>query len=152
MTDFELALLFSEYLNTANFVFSNYMAVLFAMLTASYFLAHRMGRWVAALFLILFTIGAIMSGSGVLFAFTDFFNLGVHIHEQTGTEPGALGWLGPAGPGGEAMASMPMMVGIMLLVSYVGSIGFFFVVRHNRIHAETKAGAVAAEPSDEVSE
>ncbi|WP_417495423.1 hypothetical protein [Maricaulis sp.] len=152
MTDFEQALLFSEYLNTANLVFSNYMAVTFAMLTASYFLAHRMGGWVAALFLILYTVGAMLSGSGVLFAFTDFFNLGVHIHEQASQNPGALGWLGPAGPGGAAMASMPMMVGIMLLVSYVGSIGFFFVVRHNRILAEGKPDARDDPAADEAAE
>ena len=32
MTDFERALLFSEYLSTANFIFSNFMAPVFAYL------------------------------------------------------------------------------------------------------------------------
>lgn len=32
MTDLELALLFSEYLNAANFIFSNFMAPVFAYL------------------------------------------------------------------------------------------------------------------------
>ncbi|WP_420434202.1 hypothetical protein [Hyphobacterium sp.] len=146
MSDFELALLFSEYLNAANFVFSNFMAVVFAMLTASYFLAHRMGRWVAVLFLSLYSIGALMTGSGVLFAFTDFFNLGVHIHAHAASDPGDLAWLGPAGPGGEAMASMPAFVAAMLLTAYFGSIGFFFVVRHNRIHAKDEDDT--AKPGD----
>jgi len=150
MTDFELALLFSEYLNAANFVFSNFMAVVFAMLTASYFLAHRMGRWVAVLFLGLYTIGALMTGSGVLFAFTDFFNLGVHIHEQAAGDPGALAWLGPTGPGGDAMASMPAFVAGMLATAYIGSIGFFFVVRHNRIDAQDKADTATPDADDEV--
>jgi hypothetical protein len=136
MTDYELASLFVDFLNTANFVFSNYMALLFAMVTASYFLAHRMGRGIAALFLGLYTVAALMAGSGVLFAFTDFFHLGVHIHETTRGDAGELGWLGPAGEGGAGMAHMPALVLAMLLVTYAGSIAFFFVVRANRIHAD----------------
>ncbi len=147
MTDFELALLFSEYLNAANFVFSNFMALVFATLTASYFLAHRMGRWVAVLFLALFSIGALMSGSGVLFAFTDFANLGVHIHEQA-VGSTDLAWLGPAGPGGAGMSAMPGMVGAMLLIAYVGTIGFFFVVRHNRMDRVTQTD-MSVSPTEE---
>jgi hypothetical protein len=132
MSDFELALLFSEYLNTANFIFSNFMALVFAMLTASFFLAHRMERWVAILFLALYSIGAIMTGSGVLFAFSDFAALGVHIHE-TARQSADLAWLGPAGAGGAGMGAMPVMISILLAVAYLGSLGFFFVVRARRI-------------------
>lgn len=139
MTDYELASLFADYLNTANFVFSNYMALLFAMVTASYFLAHRMGRWVAVLFLVLYSIAALMAGSGVLFAFSDFFHLGAHIHESTRGDAGDLGWLGPAGASGAGMANMPLLVAGMLLTTYLGSIAFFFVVRANRIHVDGAA-------------
>ncbi|MDG1416462.1 MAG: hypothetical protein P8P99_01530 [Maricaulis sp.] len=149
MSDFELALLFSEFLNTANFVFSNFMTMVFAMLTASYFLAHRMGRWVAALFLGLFSIGALMAGSGVLFAFTDFANLGAHIHAQAAATPGDLAWLGPAGPGGENMDRMSTFVAVMIATTYVGAIGFFFVVRHNRIHAKSETDKNPADVADD---
>lgn len=132
MTDFELALLFSEYLNTANFIFSNYMALVFAMLTASFFLAHRMELWVAIIFLMLYTIGVVMTGSGVLFAFSDFAALGVHIHETAaGSED--LAWLGPAGPGGAGMGAMPVMISVLLAFAYLGSLGFFFIVRRRRM-------------------
>ena len=142
MSDFELALLFSEYLNTANFIFSNFMALVFAMLTASFFLAHRMERWVAALFLLLYTIGAVMTGSGVLFAFSDFAALGVHIH-QTAGQSADLAWLGPAGPGGAGMGNMPVMISVLLAVSYIGSLGFFFVVRAKRIDRPEPDGETA---------
>ncbi|WP_291841749.1 hypothetical protein [Maricaulis sp.] len=132
MSDFELALLFSEYLNTANFIFSNFMALVFAMLTASFFLAHRMERWVAVLFLVLYSIGAVMTGAGVLFAFTDFAALGVHIH-QTASQSADLAWLGPAGPGGAGMGLMPVMISTLLVMTYFGSLGFFLVVRRRRM-------------------
>ncbi len=132
MTDFELALLFSEFLNTANFVFSNFMALVFAVLTASYFLAHRMERWVAILFLCLYSIGALTTGMGVFLAFSDFASLGVHIHNSAGGSED-LAWLGPAGPGGAGMAALPAIVGILLVLTYLGSLAFFFVVRRRRM-------------------
>ena len=138
MSEFEKALLFSEFLNTANFVFSNYMAMIFAMLTASYFLAHKMGRWVAVLFLALYSIGALMAGSGVVFAFTDFANLGQHIHQTSG-QSSDLGWLGPATDRGEDMGRLPGFVLFMTLATYIGSMAFFFVVRFNRLHATQKS-------------
>jgi hypothetical protein len=142
MTDFELALLFSEFLNTANFIFSNFMALVFAMLTASFFLAHRMELWVAVLFLVLYTIGVILTGSGVLFAFSDFAALGVHIHEAAaGSED--LAWLGPAGPGGAGMAAMPVMIAVLLTLTYLGSLGFFIIVRRKRIASPDGAEADA---------
>ena len=133
MSDFEKALLFSEFLNTANFVFSNYMALIFAMLTASYFLAHKMKRWVGAIFLMLFSIGALMAGSGVLFAFTDFANLGAYIHHSTNGAASELSWLAPAGESGAMMSRMPYFVALMTFGAYVGSICFFFVVRYGRM-------------------
>lgn len=133
MTDFEKGILFVEFLNTANFVFSNYLAVVFAMVAASFFLAHRMTRSVAALFLIMYTIGALMTGSGMVFAFTDFANLGVYIHETAPEGGGDLRWLGPTGPGGSGMGNMPTLVTIMAITAYLASLVFFFLARHQRL-------------------
>lgn len=139
MSDFEKALLFSEFLNTANFVFSNYMAMIFAMLTASYFLAHKMNRWIVVLFLVLYSIAALMTGSGVIFAFSDFASLGTHIHATSQGAESDLSWLGPTGPGGATMLHLPMMISIMVVIAYLGSLGFFFVVRFNRLHEKDDA-------------
>lgn len=133
MTDYEKASLFVDFLNTSNMVFSNYMAVVFAMLAASWFLAHRMSRMVAILFLVLYSLGALMSGSGVIAAFTDFANLGVFIHETAQNDAGELQWLAPARPGGAGMGTLPVFVSIMVLSTYAGSIVFFFLVRKKKL-------------------
>lgn len=138
MSDFEKALLFSEYLNTANFIFSNFIALVFAMLTASFFLAHKMGRVIAGLFLLLYTVGALMTGSGVIFAFTDFANLGAFIHQTGSGVDSDLSWLGPAGPGGANISSLPVFVMFMTGVSYVGSIAFFFIIRYRHIQSDVE--------------
>lgn len=133
MTDYEKASLFVDYLNTSNMVFSNYMAVVFAMLAASWFLAHRMSRVVAILYLVLYSIGALMSGFGVFAAFTDFANLGVFIHQTAQTDGGELRWLVPAGPSGAGMGALPVFVAIMVLATYAGSVVFFFLVRRKKL-------------------
>jgi len=147
MTDFEKGILFVEFLNTANFVFSNYLAVVFAMVAASFFLAHRMTRSVAALFLIMYTIGALMTGSGMVFAFTDFANLGVYIHETAPEGGGDLRWLGPTGPGGAGMGNMPILVTIMAIAAYLASLAFFFLARHQRLAKDGPSNTSEPDPS-----
>ena len=147
MTDYEKASLFVDFLNTSNMVFSNYMAVVFAMLAASWFLAHRMSRLVAILFLALYSLGALMSGFGVFAAFTDFANLGVFIHQTAQAEGGDLRWLAPAGPGGAGMSALPVFVAIMVLSAYAGSIVFFFIVRRNKLDLqESRDDGATASP------
>ena len=59
MTEAEKAQLFVEFLGAANVVFANYMTLVFAMLTASWFLAARMSRVIVGLFLCLYTLSLI---------------------------------------------------------------------------------------------
>ena len=137
MSEYEKASLFVEFLNTANFVFSNFMALVFAMLAASFFIAHRMSRRVAALFLALYTVGALMMGFGVFAAFSDFASLGVFIHETAPPDGGDLRWMGPTGLTGKQMGALPVFVGTLVLLAYAGSIVFFFLVRRRKLENDT---------------
>ena len=133
MTEYEKAALFVDFLNTSNMVFSNFMAVVFAMLAASWFLANRMSRLVAILFLGLYSVGALMCGFGVVAAFSDFANLGVFIHQTSPADGGDLRWLAPAGPSGAGMGALPILVALMVGSAYIGSIVFFFLVRRKKL-------------------
>lgn len=132
MSEFEYGVLFVEFLNTANVVFANYMALVFAGLTASWFLARRMTLAVAICFLALFTLGTLAIGTGVFFAFADFFALQSHLLDQ-GSPTGALTWLGPLRTGGTAGLGViqAMMAGI-LVFGWAGTIAFFWIVRASR--------------------
>lgn len=132
MSDFEYGVLFVEFLNTANVVFANYMALVFAGLTASWFLADRMTRAVAVCFLALFTLGAAAIGMGAYFAFADFFALQVHLVGR-GDPSEALSWLGPLRLGGAA--PLPVIQGLMatiIVTSWAGTLAFFWIVRRTR--------------------
>jgi len=132
MSEFEYGVLFVEFLNTANVVFANYMALVFAGLTASWFLARRMSVSVSICFLALFTLGALAIGTGVFFAFADFFALQGHLLEQ-GSPTGALSWLGPLRTGGKAgLGVIQCMMASILVASWAGTIAFFWIVRASK--------------------
>lgn len=92
-----------------------------------------MSRLIAILFLILYSIGAMMTGFGVFAAFSDFAGLGVFIHETVPEGGGDLRWLGPAGPTGAGMGALPSFVALMTISAYVGSLVFFFIVRRRKL-------------------
>lgn len=133
MSDFEYGVLFVEFLNTSNIVFANYMTLIFAVLTASWFLAARMTRMVAVCFLALFTVAALAIGSGVYFAFSDFFALQSHM-ARTIPDHESLSWLGPLRVGGAPpFVAMQFFMAVIVLLSYAGAMAFFFIVRRSRL-------------------
>ena len=134
MTEYEYGSLFVAFLEASNVVFANYMAIIFAMLTASYFLAARLTRAMTAIFLVLYSLWTLNMIMGVYGTFSDFARLGLAIHEL-GLEPAAaLGWIGPIAQG-DGIGYMRILPDIMLwmtLFAYLASILFFFVVRVQR--------------------
>ena len=132
MTDAEKAQLFVEFLSAANVVFASYMTLVFAMLTASWFLAAHMSRMILVLFLFIYTFAAMAIGSGVLGSFQDFFALQRYLLE-TSPPDGALQWLGPVRTGfapSEFVIDRVMETAVLL--PWLGSIIFFFAVRRQR--------------------
>ena len=137
MTDFEKATLFAEYLSVANTIFAGYLALLFAVFTASYFLAAKMNRTIAGVFIMLFTLGTLGLGVGSVLAFGDFGRLGVYIAE-TSPAGGDLRWLGPLYGDGKSMGSMQTLAGIIVGISYFTCIGYFFLARRNNDYCYTE--------------
>ncbi|WBQ09934.1 hypothetical protein L2D01_13745 [Hyphomonadaceae bacterium ML37] len=132
MSEFEYAILFVEFLNASNVVFANYMTLVFAGLTASWFLARRMTRAVAISFLLLFTLGAFAIGIGVFFSFSDFFALQTHLAASGASFP-ALDWLGPLRAGGAApLLGVQLLILAILVFSWAGTLVFFWIVRRSK--------------------
>lgn len=132
MSEFEYAILFVEFLNASNVVFANYMTLVFAGLTASWFLARRMTRAVAVSFLLLFTLGAFAIGTGVFFSFSDFFALQAHLAASGESFP-ALDWLGPLRAGGAvSLVGVQLLILAILVFSWAGTLVFFWIVRGSK--------------------
>jgi hypothetical protein len=135
MTAAEQGQLFVEFLSAANTVFANYMTLVFAMLTASWFLAKRMSRVIVGLFLFLYTFAAIAIGSGVVGAFGDFFALQRYLLEVSPPD-GPLQWLGPVREGFSPPATfMARVIEAVVWLPWLGSIVFFFALRREKPEA-----------------
>jgi hypothetical protein len=128
-------LLFVEFLGAANVVFAHYMTLVFAMLTASWFLAAKKPRSIAVLFLGRYSLGAFAIGTGVYGAFADFFALHRYIFDHN-TRSGPLQWLGPLRAGGPIPTRMGEAIALTTVaLPWLGSIVFFTVSR--REHRST---------------
>ena len=135
MSDAEKAQLFVEFLGAANLVFANYMTLVFAMLTASWFLAARMSRAIVGLFLFLYTFAAFAIGTGVVGGFGDFFALQRYILE-TSPPDGALQWLGPVRVGSAPPEFLgDRLIEAAVILPWLGSIIFFFIMRREKADA-----------------
>jgi hypothetical protein len=132
VTEAEQGLLFVEFLGTANTIFSIYMTLVFAMLTASWFLAERMSRAIVLLFLSLYTLAAFGIGTGVVGGFSDFFALQRYMAANNAID-GPLQWLGPIQAGGAPPQLLTdLLVVLVVVLPWIGSIAFFLIVRRER--------------------
>ena len=64
MTEFEMAYLHAELVNSMGFIFTGFFTVLSAFLVASYLVAHKLTRTMSVIALgmfVFFTVGAIFS-------------------------------------------------------------------------------------------
>lgn len=136
MTDFEYSVLFVSFLEAANVVFANYMALVFAMLTASFFLARRMTWPMIIVLLFIYTLTSLNMGMGVYAAFADFSGIGMKVREA-GQLPGSdLGWLGPViAADARFLEHLEIAMAVMLVAGYLASIAFFFIVRFHDFEA-----------------
>jgi hypothetical protein len=130
MTDYEIADLFFSVVSAANQSFMNYVTLVFAMLAASYLVAHKLDRITTVFAVGLFT--AISAGyTFELFSvYSDLSRLAGVIAERGLQAETALGWHGAAlanGTGSLHFAG-PLMAGIALF-GYLGTLIFFFRAR-----------------------
>lgn len=142
MTDYELAYLFFEAVQTTNGTMSNFMTLVFGMVVASYLAAHRLDRIMMWLSLAIYSLFALGFINEIFSASSDFARLGVFLSER-GQDPDAdLGWFGPVS-NAAPMVAIPWIILTMILGAYIGSMAFFFQARKANLSSDV--GPVEAE-------
>ncbi len=139
MSEYEIASLFYQIVETAHAALANYLTVVFAVLISSFLVATKVDRstWIALLGVYsLFSIGMI---NEIVSLYSDMVRLGwemVEFSERTGT---ALTWHGMASATEDGPAwIIPIAVGVMCTLAFLGSLFFFFRLR--------KQGGVTSKP------
>ncbi len=127
MSDYELASLFFQVIDTAHAALANFLTVVFAVLVVTHFVAHKLDRLSAFLLLTVYSLFSIGMTNEIVSLYSDFVRLGHRMAENGATD---LGWLGMTSSGQDGPVwAIPIIVGIMCVTAYLGSLVFFYRMR-----------------------
>ncbi len=130
MSDFEIATLFYQINQSAQSALANYIAVIFALLAAGYFAAHKLDKFSSSLLLLLFSVFCLGMANEVFGLYNDMGHL-AGIMAEAGMDPSSsLGWHGAVRGGGDFLKFVvPKVIGFICLLSYISTIVFFLIRR-----------------------
>jgi len=130
MSEYEHAYMFTEILQTANASMANYMAIVFGMLVASYFAAHRIDRIMVCLGLGVYSVFCMGFINEISHIYHDFGRIGAKIQGLGQVDGTSLGWMGPALMDTPLpMMLVPKIITVMVVAIYIASLLFFFRAR-----------------------
>lgn len=125
MTEYESLSLFFQVLDVAHAALANYLTVVFAVVLVTFFAGRKFDILSWGLLLLVYTLFAIGMANEIISMYRDMVRLGYEIGQTH-----APVWFGIAaatenGP----VWAIPIMVGAMCGLAYIGSILFFFRMR-----------------------
>ena len=123
MSDFEVAVLTNDFLNSLQGRIDAYLTGLFAMLITSYFVASKLSWAIAGLVIGLFSLYCFVLGYA---AYTSLWRVGVLVREFSSTANESFPWILDL-PGFDPTFVIPAL----LVAAYCGAIWFFFYARRN---------------------
>lgn len=121
MSDFEVAVLTNEFLDSLQGRIDTYLTGLFAMLISSYFVASKLSRAIAGLVVSIFSLYCLVLGYAT---YTSLWRVGVLVRDYSSTSSGAFPWILDV-PGFNPALVIPLL----LIGAYIGAIWFFFYAR-----------------------
>jgi hypothetical protein len=130
MSEYEIASLFYQIVETAHAALANYLTVVFAVLISIFLVGTRVDRstWFALLGVYsFFSIGMI---NEIVSLYSDMVRLGWEMAEISAKTGTALTWHGMASSTADGPAwFIPITVGTMCSAAFLGSLFFFFRIR-----------------------
>ena len=131
MTDYELIMAFLEYLNAQQTTLMNYVAVLFAFLIAAYLIADKLQTGMVVIIVGLFTLVALPQVINATGVGGTALALAGQITARAAQDSSSIGWH----PAATALGSIGLPIYrtatiIVIILSYIGGLIFFFHQRH----------------------
>ncbi len=131
MTDYELIDLFIQVTNGLQTTVMNFVAVLFAFLIAGYLVADKLESKIVSIVVTMFTLITAWQVLHVVGFGNDAAGLVRQLAQRAAQDPSSLGWHGAAMPIIDvAMPFVQFSPIIVLILSYIGALIFFFHQRH----------------------
>ena len=126
MTDYELLTIFIEFVNTTWLIFATYVSIVFAFIVASHLVASQLTSRVVSLVITLYTLVAVWSVWGISMNAISISATAGEMKRRLLEENSSLGWLSLTGMPDIMRSIIPVLITLLALVVYVGSIVFFF--------------------------
>ena len=132
MTDYELIYFFVEYVDGLQAAFMNYVAVLFAFLIAGYLVAAKLKSSMVSIVVGLFTLVVLLQAAVIIGHGYDTSALIGQITERAANPASGIDWHGAANPaaGVAGAAVLRFIPAVVVILSYIGGLIFFFHQRH----------------------
>lgn len=131
MTDYEMLSILIEFASTIWTVFATYVSIVFAFLVVSYLVSSKLKPELISIVVALYTLVALWAswvlnrGSASLVALVAEMKRSI----QDGTS--SLGWHPAAATPDFLLAVIPVLVTLVALLAYIGSLVFFYYQRKN---------------------
>ncbi len=130
MSEYEMASLFFQVVETAHAAIANYLTVVFAVLVVSYFVAQKIERTSLIFLIVVYSVFSIGMINEIFSLYSDLIRLGWEMAVQFDAENSALSWLGMASSNASGPQwAIPIIVTIACGLAYVGSLFFFYQIR-----------------------
>ena len=130
MTEYEIAALFYQIVDTAHSALANYLTVVFAVLISTYLVGRNIDRWTWYGLLAVYAIFCLGMINEIVSLYSDMVRLGWEMARLHGDSAAALSWHGMAiatedGP----RWFVPITVGVMCGLAFLGSLLFSIRLR-----------------------
>ena len=131
MTDYELINMFVEHMTLLQTILMNYVAVLFAFLIAAYLIAAKLESGMVFIIVGLFTLVALPQAINVIGIGYDTAAIAGQIASRAMQDSSGVGWHGTTTwLGTIGITILRASVLLVLVLSYLGGLIFFFHQRH----------------------
>ncbi len=131
MTEFELVYLFNETVNSLQTSFMNYVAVLFAFLIGAYLVADKLETRIVVVVIALFTVVTLQQATPIFGHGYDVAAIATQVAMDASDASSAIRWHSAAQPWGTGIIpTFRFGTMVILVLSYIGAIIFFFQQRH----------------------
>ena len=130
MSEYEMANLLSEYSSAVGFQLSIFMSCVFAMMAASYFAGSKLNKITSRLLITIYSLFSFLQIMPILEAVKRLRGIGRIINEYLSQNPNSpLSEISPS-IGGSAGNVLTFILFVILIMTYVGTLFFYFSCRN----------------------
>lgn len=126
MTDYEMLSITVELVNTVWAIFATYVSIVFAFLVASYLVAQKLAPRIVSIVITLYTLVALWAVFGLNRTMASLSAAIGEIKRAVLANSSSLDWYPGASIPDVISSAFPILITIIAVIAYFGSLAFFF--------------------------